>query len=79
MGSMVLVAAMTLSALAPASPIRVLEMQVPDTKVMASQPAALAFSRALGQASRVAPLKKASAPLAARLVTWEPTSPAPAG
>ena len=54
-------------------------MQVPEMKVMGDQPAPLAFSRALGQASRVPPMKKASALVAARLVTCEPTSPAPAG
>jgi hypothetical protein len=56
--------------------MRVLEMQVPDTKVTApTWP--LASVRALGQASSVAPLKKVSAPDAARLVTCEVTSLAP--
>ena len=53
-------------------------MQVPDTKVTASHLAVWAALRALGQASRVAPLKKVSAPEAARLVTWAVTSSVPA-
>jgi hypothetical protein len=60
-------------------PISVFEMQVPETQVVASQPSASLAVRAVGQASSVPPLKKASAPLAASDVTCVATWSEPTG
>ena len=54
-------------------------MQVPDTQVIGFQLAAAALVSASGHASSVPPLKKASAPEAARLVICADTSLAPVG
>ena len=77
-GSLRLAALYTPLASAPARPISVSDVQVPETHVSSgAHPAAAALVRASGQASSVPPLKKAVAPLAARLVIWAPTSLAP--
>src|ERR671910_1909064 len=76
-GSLRLVTLYTPSAFSPAMPMSVFDVQVLDTQVMGSQLLLAAWVRASGQASRVPPLKKAVAPLEARLVIGAATSPAP--
>src|SRR3954451_7826462 len=72
-GSLMLVELIRPSAAGPARPMSVLAAQVAEPYTIVFQPVAWTRFRAAGHASRVAPMRKASALVAARVVTCEST------